>query len=125
MLLTAALSDDGDLARTRQAVGTAVGDMAAEMDSLRAIISDLRPPALDELGLLAATESLVDRYRGRNGHTIDTDLTLLSTDAARRDPGPRVREHRLQDRSGGPHERVQARRRRHRAPGDPRVRLDA
>ena len=81
MLLTAALSDDGDLARTRQAVSTAVGDIAAEMDSLRAIISDLRPPALDELGLLAATESLVDRHRGRNGHTIDTDLTLLSTDA--------------------------------------------
>ncbi len=77
MLLTATLNSGDDLASTREAVGGAIAEIAAEMDNLRAIISDLRPPALDELGLLAATESLVDRHRGRNGHTIDTELTLL------------------------------------------------
>ncbi len=81
MLLTAALNGDEDLGSTREVVSTAIGEIEGEMDNLRAIISDLRPPALDELGLLAATESLVDRHRGRNGHTIDTELTLLDTDA--------------------------------------------
>ncbi len=89
MLLTATMNGDDDLASIRGAVSGAIAEIAAEMDNLRAIISDLRPPALDELGLLAAIESLVDRHRGRNGHTIDTELTLL--DAAARgaplDPG--------------------------------------
>ena len=40
MLLTAALTGDEDLASTREAVGTAIGEIEGEMDSLRAIISD-------------------------------------------------------------------------------------
>jgi len=89
MLLTATLSGGEDLASTREAVSGAIAEIAAEMDNLRAIISDLRPPALDELGLLAAIESLVDRHRGRNGHSIDTELSLLDAGArgAQLDPG--------------------------------------
>lgn len=80
--LAATLSDDQNLQGTRSAVSDAVADLGAEIEGLRAIISDLRPPALDELGLLAATESLVDRYRDRDRdqHRIECHLQMLSTE---------------------------------------------
>jgi len=87
--LAATLSDEEDLQHTRSAVGDAVAELGSEIEGLRAIISDLRPPALDDLGLLAATESLVDRYRDRGQHEIDSDLQMLTREerGGRLDPG--------------------------------------
>ena len=47
-----------------------------EIENLRAIITELRPAALDELGLRAAIEALLDRHREQSGATIDSDLDL-------------------------------------------------
>jgi signal transduction histidine kinase len=45
------------------AVETAVDQLGQEIANLRALITDLRPAALDELGLGAALEALFDRVR--------------------------------------------------------------
>ena len=47
----------------RETVGQAIGDLELEIKNLRGIISDLRPPLLDDLGLLDALGALVDRHR--------------------------------------------------------------
>jgi signal transduction histidine kinase len=44
-----------------QAVNEADGELLAEIDKLRALITELRPAALDELGLAAAIEALAER----------------------------------------------------------------
>jgi signal transduction histidine kinase len=52
-----------DAADKDAAVRQAVEDLELEIDNLRAIISDLRPSLLDDLGLRAAIEALLDRRR--------------------------------------------------------------
>jgi signal transduction histidine kinase len=52
-----------DAAGKDAAVRQAVEDLELEIDNLRAIISDLRPSLLDDLGLRAAIEALLDRRR--------------------------------------------------------------
>jgi signal transduction histidine kinase len=47
----------------RDAVDQAVVDLEHEIQSLRGIISDLRPPLLDDLGLADALRALIDRHR--------------------------------------------------------------
>ena len=54
-----ALERDPALARER--LGQLRGDVTAMVQALRALIGDLRPPALDELGLLPAVEFLLRR----------------------------------------------------------------
>ncbi len=55
------------------AVGQAVGQLEEAIANLRNLITDLRPAALDELGVKAAIEALVERA-GRHG--IDVDLSV-------------------------------------------------
>ena len=60
-----------------------------DIDNLRAIITDLRPAALDELGAAAAVESLVARARARHGVDISLHLDLAwehGREPARHDP---------------------------------------
>jgi signal transduction histidine kinase len=45
-----------------------------ELGDVRAFISQLRPPLLDELGLAGAIDDTVDRMRALTGMTITTDL---------------------------------------------------
>jgi signal transduction histidine kinase len=52
-----------------------------EIANLRAIISDLRPAALDELGLLSAIESLVERHRERSRFAVELDTALRAPSA--------------------------------------------
>jgi signal transduction histidine kinase len=52
-----------DLETLRGAVGSAVEQLSAEIANLRALITELRPAALDELGLKPALDALVDRAR--------------------------------------------------------------
>jgi len=81
MQLSATLSDEEDLECTRSAVGAAIEELGGEIESLRAMISELRPPALDDLGLGAAIESLVDRHRQRDPLQIAAQLEIRSTAA--------------------------------------------
>ena len=58
------------------AVGEAVAELAGEIDKLRALITELRPAALDELGLTAAIEALTERSSLTAGLEIHSDLGL-------------------------------------------------
>lgn len=66
-------ANDEDL---RRAVEMAVEQLAVEIASLRALITDLRPAALDELGLAAALEALFDRVRVLQGIEVDATVDL-------------------------------------------------
>jgi signal transduction histidine kinase len=65
----------GDAAATEQAMRQAIEDIERDIDNLRAIIADLRPSLLDDLGLLPAIEALLERRR-QNGLQITHNLAL-------------------------------------------------
>ena len=75
LLLTAAVRR-GEPAEGAEAVSDAIERIEREIENLRSIITDLRPAALDELGLRAALESLLDRHRAQDGLEIEAELTL-------------------------------------------------
>jgi signal transduction histidine kinase len=70
-LSAAARSDSAE--SLREAIGEAVAQLDDSITSLRALITDLRPAALDELGVEAALESLAERV-ARSGMEIDLSL---------------------------------------------------
>jgi signal transduction histidine kinase len=59
----------------REAVGQAMGELEESIANLRALIIDLRPAALDELGVQAALEGLAERST-RGGLTVDVRCEL-------------------------------------------------
>jgi len=84
VLLSSALRrDDPEL--TRRAMAGAIEQIEREIANLRALISELRPAALDELGLGPALETLLDRHREHEGLEINAHLALptASQEAAR------------------------------------------
>jgi signal transduction histidine kinase len=87
VLLSASLRG-ADLQRAQAAMRQAVEQIEHEIANLRAIITELRPAALDELGLRTAIEALLERHREAGGLQIDAELTLPgpSTAAERFDP---------------------------------------
>jgi signal transduction histidine kinase len=74
VLLASALRRQ-DAAGTDKAMRQAVEDIELEIDNLRSIITDLRPSLLDDIGLLPALESLVERRR-EGGLEIVTEFGL-------------------------------------------------
>ncbi len=78
ILLSSARRSD-DLGRAQAAMDEAVEHIEREISNLRSIITDLRPAALDELGLGAAIEALLDRHREQSGVEIDAELALRGT----------------------------------------------
>ncbi|MGO9321545.1 MAG: GAF domain-containing protein [Solirubrobacteraceae bacterium] len=58
-----------------QAVGQAVAQLEEAIANLRALITDLRPAALDELGVQAALEGLAERST-RHGLEVDVSIDL-------------------------------------------------
>ncbi len=58
-----------------QAVGQAVDQLEEAIANLRALITDLRPAALDELGVQAALEGLAERTM-RHGLEVDVSIDL-------------------------------------------------
>jgi signal transduction histidine kinase len=84
LLLSSARRGD-DLGRAQTAMGEAIEHIEREIANLRSIITELRPAALDELGLRAAIGALLDRHREQSGFEIDDELELSwpSKDEAR------------------------------------------
>ncbi|MCA1657162.1 MAG: GAF domain-containing sensor histidine kinase, partial [Actinobacteria bacterium] len=75
LLLASALREqDPDVARG--AVTEAAEHIAGELESLRGLITDVRPAALDELGLEAAIEVLAERATQRHGLSIVRHVDL-------------------------------------------------
>jgi signal transduction histidine kinase len=77
MVLSAARARD-DLEALRRAVDAADSHLADELRNLRDLIAELRPAALDDLGLGPAIESLAKRQAAIGGFTVDLRLGLDS-----------------------------------------------
>ncbi len=75
MLISAALRR-ADPDQHEQTMRTAMEHIEREIENLRTIITELRPAALDELGLKIAIEALLDRHREQNGLEISSELKL-------------------------------------------------
>jgi signal transduction histidine kinase len=75
VLLSAALRRGGH-EQTQEAVRQAIEQIEQEIANLRAIITELRPAALDELGLASAISSLVERHREHGELAIEADVAL-------------------------------------------------
>jgi signal transduction histidine kinase len=58
------------------AVDTALDLVAREIQTLRHLLVDLRPPELDDVGLQAAIEKVVARTVALGGPEVDTDIRL-------------------------------------------------
>ncbi len=86
----AAAARERDHDAVAQAIGAAISQLQGEIAGLRALITELRPPALDHLGARAAIEALAARAM-RNGLEVDVhvDLTYEQTEACRR-PAPEL-----------------------------------
>ena len=75
LLLAASLRHE-EPARTERTVREAVKHLEREIDNLRVLISELRPAALDELGLRDAIEALVERHRRLEDLEVQCTLDL-------------------------------------------------
>jgi signal transduction histidine kinase len=78
LLLSSALRRE-DPEQPEQALSTmrtAMEHIDREIENLRTIITELRPAALDELGLKIAIESLLDRHREQSGLEVFGELTV-------------------------------------------------
>lgn len=73
MVLAAGLARD-DPDALRRAAETADVHIGVEMRSLRDLITELRPAALDDLGLGAAIESLAERQAAAAGFALDMSI---------------------------------------------------
>jgi len=80
MLSSALRSKDAE--RLRQSAEQALGDITRDIEELRALISELRPATLDQLGLVAALEDLAER--ARHGGELEVEVGL-ELDPARLD----------------------------------------
>ena len=74
-----------DFPALQAAVQTAVDQLADEIANLRALITELRPAALDELGLAPALDALLDRARASHGVEIVASIEFQQG-AGRFDP---------------------------------------
>ncbi|MCW3028387.1 MAG: sensor histidine kinase [Solirubrobacterales bacterium] len=74
--------DINDGETLRQAVDTVLEGLGTEIDQLRHLITELRPAALDDLGLAAALQALARRAQAIDGLEVKTELDLGPPDAA-------------------------------------------
>jgi signal transduction histidine kinase len=75
VLLSSALRRK-DPEHTERSLREAVGHIEREIENLRAVITELRPAALDELGLKPAIDALLQRHREHSEFAIDSRLQL-------------------------------------------------
>jgi signal transduction histidine kinase len=66
----------GDTAAMARALDHLVDGLESGIENLHSIISELRPAALDDLGLRPAIEALSERHRATSGFEIDYHLEL-------------------------------------------------
>jgi signal transduction histidine kinase len=76
-VLASAARRDSDPGRMIAALDQLVEGLEAQIESVHAIISELRPAALDDLGLRPAIETLAQRHRVVHGAEVACELGLL------------------------------------------------
>jgi len=96
VLLGGALRQD-DHRQTRQGVGLACESLEDMIENLRSIVTELRPPTLDELGLCAALETLLERQSAKQGYRLASEVAVRSRAqrGGRLDPGLENAAYRL------------------------------
>jgi signal transduction histidine kinase len=82
LLLSSAVRSE-DPERAGAAMREAIVHIEQEIENLRAIITELRPAALDELGLETAIEALLDRQRVQSGLVVSASIDLGGRDGGR------------------------------------------
>jgi len=75
-LALASARDAGDPERLAKAVDDALEGLGHEIDGLRHLITELRPAALDDLGLAAALQALARRAQAIDGLDVTTEIEL-------------------------------------------------
>ncbi len=94
VVLSSALRQGGE--ELASAVAEAVEGMTSEIENLRALITELRPATLDEIGLSAALEGLVERFKASTGIQVVEDVAIASGAAeAALDPDLEVAVYRV------------------------------
>ena len=96
--------DIDDPQQLREAVDVVLEGLGNEIDGLRHLITELRPAALDDLGLAAALQALARRAQAIDGLDVSIEIEL-GPRTRRPASGRRAREHDLPDRAGGADER--------------------
>jgi signal transduction histidine kinase len=74
LLLSTSLRADDEQLRTR--VARAIEQLDVEIDNLRGLVTELRPSALDELGLAPALRSLVERVTAQDDVAVELQVDL-------------------------------------------------
>jgi signal transduction histidine kinase len=87
--------DINDGETLRQAVDTVLEGLGTEIDQLRHLITELRPAALDDLGLAAALQALARRAQAIDGLDVKIELDLGPQDAAEGNGGSGEEARRL------------------------------
>src|SRR6185312_6602204 len=78
--------DIDDPGALRDAVDVVLDGLGNEIDGLRHLITELRPAALDDLGLAAALEALARRAQAIDGLDVAIDIELDQLGGRRLDP---------------------------------------
>jgi signal transduction histidine kinase len=76
-LMLSAAARNGNVDAMQAAIGRSLAQLESDTATLRSLISELRPAALDQLGLEPALLALVDRLRTA-GLEVDVDVELAS-----------------------------------------------
>jgi two-component system, NarL family, sensor histidine kinase DevS len=76
--------DLDDPAKLHEAVDSVLDGLGAEIEGLRHLITELRPAALDDLGLIPALEALARRAHAIDGLSVETHIELAVDEEARR-----------------------------------------
>ncbi len=77
---------NNDVDQLHKTLESAVDQIAQEISNLRALITELRPAALDELGLAPALDALFDRVRTLHGLELDTHVEMAYEAAKIQEP---------------------------------------
>ncbi|HET7053785.1 MAG TPA: GAF domain-containing sensor histidine kinase [Solirubrobacterales bacterium] len=75
-LLLSSVLKSGDPEQLRAVVEEGLHDVVRDIEELRALITELRPATLDQLGLLAALEDLLERFERTSGVELDADVEI-------------------------------------------------
>jgi signal transduction histidine kinase len=89
VVLSAALRQ-GSPETIEDAARQAVSELSNEIEGLRGLIAELRPAALDEIGLAAAIQGLAERIAATEGLAVDAELSFADRDERGRRFDPEV-----------------------------------
>jgi signal transduction histidine kinase len=89
-LLLSAARRRADPAQTERSIDEAIAQIETEIENLHAIISDLRPATLDELGLRPTLEALLQRRRDHSQLEITSTLELAEVSSEEERLSPEI-----------------------------------